>query len=816
MNVPARVSKGKAYGHNVSARKIMALDQLIVPDREPTRGIIPIDKLTNRLPVKINKGPDFRNTLSIQLFINDDFEEPANFIGLPLDLASFDLTDPTLVDFELYYEIADFPPAGTNVTVSLNYFLFDTASEAAEAAALPVSVRFDQEAAGGDELPPIVFTDAQLAGITASDLDANGRLNVLIDPYYLSEVDDVVELWLGTGADEATGNYLTPTFPLTVQGAVIPVYFERQHLDNAGDAMKLYFGYRSTDLAGNQTGLSSLVGLDVFINLPTLEAPVVPEALDFDPDGLVTFNDANPSVTVEIPRYPGAALEDEITVIWGGIKFAAYPLIQADLDRDPLLPVAYIEVLFDVVERAGSSNDIKVSYEMLRTGNPVLPSPETIVAVDLSTPGGPDPDPELPEHTNLQAPSIQCGASPANTIEPADFGKPATATVFRVGVDLQPIWQLDDVIQMHWGSVSNPQIGTVTVNATNTGANIPVPIPFADVIEAVGVGDIVTYFTLTRKLLTPGGNEVEVTVKSPEQIVKVTSAGALPGDGNQLAAGDFWEKNASNIITQRVGVRGTSVRINLAGVSNISLALNPKISYNFVGIESGDATGPGTPPGDEIEPSRINEDDVPLVQADIDRGYFEIPLPYAKTYFICRNGAKLNYSLANDLGRNSNHAEAFVRFAMNDAGSVCPVPRLAKPSGSKGTSGIKPRAKITGVPSTPPAIAFTDAQRTGITEEDLETNVLIVAVNPYFEMAKGHTLVPWVGTSQAESSGSYLEPSSAVTEPGTTTLIGFARDALLALGNNQRLYFGYKIIVSDEEESGLSRSVGIQVDLDQK
>lgn len=810
MNAPIRLSKSSAPRHRGISP--LMLDSLVVPDRDPFRGIIPIDKLTDDLLVEVPKGTDFRKTLSIQLFINNDFEDPDNFIGDPVDLESFDLGDPNLVKFDLYYKTTEFPAQGENVTVSLNYFLYDTASEAAEAAGLPLSVRFDRQAAGGDELPPIAFTDDQLSGITASDLDGDGKLNTIVDPYHLGEEGDVVEMWLGESA--TNGSYLAPTFTVTDPKMQLPVNFTREQLDNVGDAQAMYFGYRVTDFAGNVSAVSNLTAIDVFINLPSLDPPVVPEAAD----GLVTYNDANPSVTVEIPRYDGAALNDLIAVLWGGLPTNPYALTQVDLDRDPTLPVASIEVPYATVARAGNDMAIKVLYEMTRVGSPTLPSPEVDVPVDLRTPGGPDPDPdpELPEHGNIRAPSIQCGTSPVNTIDPTDYGEDAVATAFRQGVDNQTIWLLDDVIQMHWGTVSEPEIASVTVTVPNEGANIPIPIPFTDVIETIGVGPVDTWFTVTRELPTEGGGTQPVTVRSPIQTVQVASAGALPGDGNELAAADFWQKNDNNIIVQRVGIKGTSVRIPLVDVSNISLALNPTISYNFVGIESEDANGPPTPPGAEIEESRITATDVPLEQSHIDLGYFEVALPYAKTYFICRNGAKLNYSLANDIGRNSNHAEAFVRFAMNGAGGSCSVPTFAKASGvTASLASASPRYALSVSDNNLPPIAFTEDQRSGISEDDLEQGVLVAAVNPYFGVAAGDVIEPWVGTSEAESSGTYLS-SSTVGDPDKKTPINFAGDSILAVGNNQRLYFGYRVTDKDGEVSGLSRLVGIQVNIESK
>ncbi|MFK0311633.1 hypothetical protein ACIQUF_10325 [Pseudomonas sp. NPDC090233] len=783
--------------------KPTAMNQATIPVRDEATGIIRRPDLENNVLVEVPKGLEFRNTLTIQLFINNDFDDPNNRIGDPLDLAGFDLADPQLVKFDLFYKVTEFPADGTDETVSLNYYLFDADSEAG-IAATPLNVRFDRKAPGGDEPPPIAFTADQLSGITDADIDGSDQLNMLIDPFFGGETGDIVELWLGES--ETSGSYLTPTFTVQNPRNQLPVYLTRNDLNTAGDARTLFFGYRVTDFAGNVSAQSNLIGIPVFINLPTLLAPLVPES----DDGLVIFTDANPSVSVEIPQYPGAADSDTITVIWGGIRTTSYSLGQGEGNNDP---VAILEVPYDVVKAAGDGHDIPVTYEMLRGANPVVPSPVTNVPVNLTTPGGPNPDPDLgtPEHDNIKPPSIQCGTSPVNTISPADFHLPATATTFRQGVDNNPIWRVGDVIQMHWGTVSNPEIASVPVVPGNEGANIPVPIPFAGVIEAVGVGPITTFFTITRELPAPSGGTVPVTVSSPVQIVQVASADALPGDGQQLRAGTFPEANARNIITRAAGINGTTFRILLDGVTNID-GTGATVSYDFVGVQSGDAGSLPNPPPAPIEQSRVKADDVPLTADHIAQGYFEINLPYSTTYYICRNGATLNYSLANTTGRNSNTLPAFVRFAMDIPDSGCSLPTFGNLSSMATLSSGSAGHVTYSVPVNLPAIAFTDDQRSGITEEDLEGGVLTASVNAYFDSQPGDVITPWLGES--ELTGMYLEPTSTV-EPGTKTPIHFKRSDLIK-GNRQRLFFGYRVTTARSEESELSRLVDIEINLDMK
>ncbi|MDH0302807.1 MULTISPECIES: hypothetical protein [unclassified Pseudomonas] len=637
--------------------RVLALPQLNVPVRDATRGIIPVKDLQADVEIKVPKSPDLRLGDFIRLYRDGDF------FGTELELADPEFSDPLVTEFTLYYEVSDFPVNGADETVALDYGIYDPISEDGQPSGLPVNVRFDRRPAGGDELPPIAFTDDQLSGITESDL-VNDELPLAINPYLHGEAEDIIELWIGTAEDEASGTWLPTRFNVTNPRQPTPALLTRAELLALGDGRR-YFAYRVTDWAGNVARISARVGIDVFLQLPALLAPLVPEA----DDGLVTYNDANPDVGVEIPDYPGAAVGDIIRLTWGATTLPPYPLTAADVGNDPLTTLA---VPFSVVQPEGDGT-IVVSYRMERAGQPNTPSPTTTVEVNLSTPGGPnpDPDPDSPEHGNIRAPLIRCGSSPDNTILPPDYGSDAVAIISRPGVDNQPIWLIDDVIQLHWQSISDPELSPVTVTLVNEPANISIPIPFTEVIDVTGSGVFDVWFTVTRQLpATP--NPVPVTVRSPTQAVTVTAAGALPGDGNPLAQGDFPEANASNIITRARGIDGTTFRIPLSGVSNIQISQNPRVSYDFVGIIAPNQNQP-SPPFTTIEDSRLKMDDVALTQQHLDAGYFEVDLPYALTYFICRNGAILDYSLANDIGRT--HAiQRYVYFAMNQGGGGCSLP----------------------------------------------------------------------------------------------------------------------------------------------
>lgn len=639
------------YARAISPNKTLAdLPSVTVPVADPATGIIKISELTNDIEVIVPKSASMRSTDSIVLTYN------TLEVSTPLDLSTVDLTDPTITEFTLLFRKSDFPLQGTDVLVPLTYYLFDTAAEDGQYAPVPTTVRFDQLAPGGAQLPPLYFTPAQQSGITVADI-VNGELPFWVDPYFGSEAYDFVELWLGT--DESTGVYLTPTFEVTDPKGRTAVSISEADLRATPDGEK-WFGYRATDFAGNVSQLSELTKLPVFLNLPTLDAPIVPE---YDDTFLITYTDANPDVGVNIPTYDGAAVGDSIYVMYGTITLPPYTLTPDDVGNTPILTT--ILVLYATVAAVGNGASIPVSYFLRRADGQRVDSPATTVAVNLETPGGtePDPTPETPENDNIRPPELNCGSSPVNTILPGDFGEDAVVTIYRARVkDNNPIWKVGDIIQFYYGTIGDPPIDAVPVTTLNEPANITIPVPFTDVIEAVGMGDVPIYFTVTRQLDQLNA----VTVESPRPIVKVTSAGQLPGNGT-LAPGVFPEANASNIIVRRVTWDGTTFQIPLAGVSNIELTKSPKLSYNFVGLLSGDSN---VPVGAPIEATRQQASNIPITQAMLTRGYFELPLPWSLIYQICRNGATLDYSLSNDSGL-AQASSKFVRMALNVGGGIC-------------------------------------------------------------------------------------------------------------------------------------------------
>ncbi|WP_295486502.1 hypothetical protein [uncultured Pseudomonas sp.] len=639
---------------------ILQLPQMRIPARDPTRTIVPIAELERDLEVRIPKSTDLRPNDVIKL------TRGGEFFGDEKTITQAELDDPALTEFTLLFRMAEFPAKGTDVFIDLDYGVYDPDSEDGEPSGIPVRTRFDQLAPAGVRPPPIAFTDEQLDGITDADL-IDDKLPLLINPYYQGEAEDKIEFWIGSREDIGSGIWLPQSFDVTNPSLSTAGFITRAELESMGDGRR-FFAYRVTDWAGNVSAPSSPVAIDVFIQLPALQAPLIPEA----DDGLITYNDAYPEVDVQIPAYPGASVGDEIVVTWGGQTMPPYRLTAQDVGNAPILvtlPVPFASAL------AQGNGPVDVTYTLRRGNRAPVNAPITQVQVNLRTPGGPDPDPdpENPVHGNIQPPVVKCGTSPDNTIEARDFGKDAEALIPRLGKDGNPIWVEGDIIQLYWHGQGDPGLQPIHVNAANGSADIRYPIPFDPVIKTTGTGEYDVYFTITR-LLGANPAPIPVHVSSPTQLVKVSAGSQVPGGEDPLAPPTFPDANARNIIVRAVGMAGTRFRIPLSGVKNIELSRNPRVSYDFHGVSV--PLGQYQPPtGDApvIEASRITGEQA-LIQADIDRGYVDVLLPYSKTYFICRNGGFAEYSLSNDAGASSPPDRGYVYFALNRGGGVCDVP----------------------------------------------------------------------------------------------------------------------------------------------
>jgi hypothetical protein len=623
-----------------------------------------------------------------------------SFDGVPVGLQV--LVDPLLPEFILRIEPTDLPPisAARFDVLQVDYSYFDPFAGNENPSGKPVQLIIDRHAPGGTPPTPpaIAFTPAQLDGITEDELDqiADGLI-VHISSWFDDDYDDQVELWLGTGPNAADGSYLTATPPaITDPSAGLEALFPRADLESVG-TNPVFFGYRVTDWAGNISNLSETTAINVYLaGVPgDVDRPLIPEAAPYNPEdgsgappgtGLLIWTEANPETTVHIPTYLNVAVGDRIYVLWNGQTLAPVQVTQVDIDEEPTNGyLLHIEVPFPSIIAGTPGPNIPISYRISpASGTPAVTSPIQYINVNLETPGGPDPDPdpETPEHENMRPPVVLSDfpGSQNNLIPPEAYASAAKLTVSRAGLDNNVIWKVGDTLQVYWGTTPPDDPLPIPITAANETSNIIVPIPAA-FIASKGTGEIPVYYELTRDL----GNNNLVTARSPLQIVTVQAPGEAPGGTNPLAVADFPETvdpitgSPYRVLQRARGIDGTTFRIPLADAAGVALenvAAGDFISVDFYGVNDPlDGPGHDNDPSKPIIPeSQITVVDYVILASDMTRGYYEISLPYSKSYYICRNLTVTKYSIRNAAGISKSAPDTLILFALNISGGTCTLP----------------------------------------------------------------------------------------------------------------------------------------------
>ncbi|MBC3950973.1 hypothetical protein [Pseudomonas folii] len=669
----------------VRRRQGTTLPQVVVTGARPRDGRLPKTMPGTRIAVTIPPPPVYRPAQTAQLLVNGF--ELADAIGPTVPIAATG-------DTTIYIEIADQPPLTPDkepgVVWSLDYWLADPLAGTAGPSYKPLQIIFDTYAPGGNPPTPpaISFTPEQASGITEDDMESpTGGLKVHLASWYDTDYDDQVELWLGDGPLVGDGAYILPLPPLvTNPSGGIDVVFPRAEL-LAFTAGEIFFGYRVTDWAGNVSNLSSTTGINVYLSgVPgNLLAPLIPEAAPYNPadgsgsplgSGLLVWDEANPTTTITIPAYDNPAVNDRIYIKWNTqTNIPPVTVLQGDIDdagTNGYLLKTELQFKPYVLPDPGGDN-IGIWYEVHSVnGSPAVESPRQWINVDLETPGGqPDPDPDTPEHENMQAPQLLSDftGSVPNVISADAYTSPAKLTVFRAGAitPAQPIWRVGDKINFYWGADHTDDPAEVQVDAGNEATNIIIPIP-ATMISDNGPGSAIPLYYVISRELSPGNTS---SAKSLITSLSVTSPNALPGGPGDLLAADLPQAVTIpgfpfKVIQHDVGHAGTMLRVPLRSVVNV--AKGDYVSVNFVGRLS-----QSDPTAAPIEESRIKIDDHQINADDDILGYFEVPLPYSKTYFLCEGIATTDYTIRNAAGAKAA-LQQVTYFALYEPGQGCRLP----------------------------------------------------------------------------------------------------------------------------------------------
>lgn len=559
-------------------------------------------------------------------------------------------------EITLYLPVEEMAAEGLH---HLDYAIYTGWGENEQRAHYPLALVVDRTPPGEGGLGALNFTSVPDDVLLEEHL-SNDQLIASVPSWLGEESGDVVTGWIAPGSRPAPGDWIElahVTHTVTRKGEAVSLAYDKADLTALDDGEQS-FSYKVRDALGNpSSALANAKLLRVLLTTQPrdIKPPVIPA---FDDHGLITWDDARPGVQVEIPLYTNVHPKDQIVVHWGGQTLLPTPWVGLPPDQDPLITVV---VPVSTVLAAGNGQ-VDVRYDVQRGPLTLGHSQPTPVLVNLDTPGGiVDPQPETPEHDNLQAAVVHSADGDINHIPAQAYKRDGTITIAHLGVNGDPVWQAGDDISIRWGDLL---LTTQTLDGTQTSADLVVPLSSAEVIQKGPKGVVEVQYSIARKLDSHMPPNTGVAL-SPLTEVLVVSSDDIPGGGQPLPVPVFTEANANNVINQAAGIDGTPVRITLP-IDNLEPDAGHTLSLRFSGVFSFSDKNAPEIPGTQVENNHV------LTQADVDNGYFDFHISAATLRTICEYGAVASYTATNPTGSVPS-AKALVIVSVRTP-AYCEVP----------------------------------------------------------------------------------------------------------------------------------------------
>jgi hypothetical protein len=414
-------------------------------------------------------------------------------------------------------------------------------------------VIIDRTAPGMPLLAAIQFPVEVQNGLTAAELARLGdTLEVQVAGYTGMAKHDVIHTYWGDTAGP------TAVVDETDMGLNKVVFdFSRDFLISIASGAH-DVSYRVVDRAGNISEVSLAVSVVLLLD----EIPEDYPAPLLDPviGTLIDYTEAKPGVQVDIPRYPGAAAFDQITLYWG----KDHPLfpVQIPLGNETADIVLSLKVPYEALAFV-PVGEVSITYTVTRQNQLNGMSLPTVVDVYLTLP---IPEPALAP--TIQGTSVSSPNQDDNFIDEDDYELNSRAIV---------VWsdsfRVNDDIHLFWGDQQRPQ--WYQINEEDLVAANDLVIPIANsIMRAQGTGaEIPVYYSVIRQ-----GNPN--ASRSPLQRVTVRSKENLPG-GPEGIEGPSFKLNPAGYISQSVAPDGADGQIQPYD----NIAENQKLFFTFKGFD---------------------------------------------------------------------------------------------------------------------------------------------------------------------------------------------------------------------------------------
>jgi hypothetical protein len=554
----------------------------------------------------------------------------------------------------------DFVADGEDRTFQVGYSVRPAFSDVYEDGPNRV-IRIDKMAPGGNP-----STLARLS--FASEIEARKRilitdfasdmLTVHVRGYLAQEQGDQIMVTM----DDGGTTLLVGPFSVTSSTDATPVALPLAELQKLKDNTPITFTYTSQDRAGNLSIVSvphdtlQLLLQDIPVVLPAPEVP----GFDQSGDPLILDKDARAGIKLVVPTVTGARIEDKVVVLWGTQRSDEHAVIVVPAPPDPLME---LDLLYPLTSAGPQTGAVAVSYELWRDGFKIgdATSPAT-VNVDLRLPGGPDPDPGLPGHGNLELATIVGDDSgKTDDLTPEDVAAGAQVTIPWRAVDGSELLQEDDKLQLIWGAQPPHALAPVSADEEAAKADIKRPVP-PTVLASEPSGTVQMAYTVTRVF---GADGEENTALSSSKPVALLRGEDLPGEGAPLKELEFTALNGHGAIDIETAQRPLPVRIELYD----NVKENDTIVIHLRADDSQHPT-----PGSPISAA---EEDLPFIRIEkhhIDKGELTYEIARRWAFIVCFGSATVEYTATNKFGPVKAGHKRVVVTVKNPREETCPLP----------------------------------------------------------------------------------------------------------------------------------------------
>lgn len=438
-----------------------------------------------------------------------------------------------------------------------------------------MSVVIDRTAPGKPRLAAIQFPVEVINGLTLAELEnLNNKLTVEVAGYTGMAKHDVIQTYWG---DVEGPSAIVDQTDMGLNKVIFD--FPREFLESIAPGAKLV-KYHVSDRAGNVSEYS--LPTEIILLLEEIPEDYPAPIIDPAVGDQIEYNEARLGVQVDIPRYPGAAAFDHITLYWGEDR-PMFPVeLPAGNENEAI--VVSLKVPYETIA-AQPVGEVVISYKVSRQNQLNGSSLPLTVDVYVTL-----PIPEPASAPVIQGTSADNPNTTDNFIDEDDYELNSNAVV-----EWSDQFRLNDSLTLFWGEQERQR--WYQISELDLAAKKDLIIPIANsIMKAQGTGaEIPVRYTVSRQ-----GNPN--STPSPVQKVTVRSKEELPGGQDGIDGPEF-VVTSTGYLALTVAPDGTKGLVK----PYTNMAAHQKMHFTFKGF---DVTGNPIDAATVVATREIYEEDV--------------------------------------------------------------------------------------------------------------------------------------------------------------------------------------------------------------